>query len=229
MKKYYYYLDGQVYGPVSSEALRGLAEQGTLTPQTQVKIGEEGEWIVASRMKGLFSQSPQPQQPVEQQPQQTAVPQGVSVPTAATQAYPQGGAAFGAPSQGVSGAGGGYGSIGPKARQPGKFGALIIFSRVYQILGFLVLGLTVLAILLVLLGGLTGIAGGLGAGGAAGRAGAGGSLIMSLVMSVGIALYGGLIGISLIAMSEAIKGFVDIVRDTRFNRMLLERIANPPQ
>ena len=41
-------------GPISSEALKQLALEGRVTPETPLKKGAAGDWVPASRVKGLF-------------------------------------------------------------------------------------------------------------------------------------------------------------------------------
>lgn len=42
-------------GPISSEALKQLALEGQVTPESSVKKGASGNWVPASRVKGLFA------------------------------------------------------------------------------------------------------------------------------------------------------------------------------
>jgi hypothetical protein len=44
-------------GPVSSEALKHLALEGRVTPDTPIRKGDSGNWVPASRVKGLFPSS----------------------------------------------------------------------------------------------------------------------------------------------------------------------------
>jgi hypothetical protein len=52
-------------GPISSEMLKQLAQKGKLTPTMLIRKGDSGNWIPASRVKGLFPQAvPETPQPV---------------------------------------------------------------------------------------------------------------------------------------------------------------------
>lgn len=42
------------HGPFLSSQLKKLAEQGRITPETSVRRGEVGNWVPASKIKGLF-------------------------------------------------------------------------------------------------------------------------------------------------------------------------------
>ncbi|MEX2112437.1 MAG: DUF4339 domain-containing protein [Pirellulales bacterium] len=45
---------GKQYGPMSPSNLKKLAADGKITPATQVRIGESGTWVPASKVQGLF-------------------------------------------------------------------------------------------------------------------------------------------------------------------------------
>lgn len=51
---WYYEAMGQETGPLSSAALKELADSGLLTPDTRVRMGAAGAWVVARQVKGLF-------------------------------------------------------------------------------------------------------------------------------------------------------------------------------
>jgi len=55
-KQFYYRADGQVFGPMSGDELRQWALEGRVVPDTEVRLGEEGNWVPASRVKGLFEE-----------------------------------------------------------------------------------------------------------------------------------------------------------------------------
>ena len=61
---WYVNVEGKEYGPVSSAELKQWADEQRITPQTAVKKGEQGQWVAADRVKGLFSK-PSIQQPTE--------------------------------------------------------------------------------------------------------------------------------------------------------------------
>lgn len=51
---------GKQYGPLTSSNLKKLADEGKISPATQVRSGTEGAWVPASRVQGLFSSTPAP-------------------------------------------------------------------------------------------------------------------------------------------------------------------------
>ncbi len=46
---------GKQYGPLTSANLKKLATDGKITQTTSVRLGDEGAWIPASRVQGLFA------------------------------------------------------------------------------------------------------------------------------------------------------------------------------
>jgi hypothetical protein len=46
---------GKQYGPMSPSNLKKLAADGKITPATQVRMGETGAWVSASKVQGLFA------------------------------------------------------------------------------------------------------------------------------------------------------------------------------
>ena len=56
--RYYYAIDGQQFGPVSSRDLRRLAAAGQLQPTDLVWKEGAPKWILASRVKGLYAATP---------------------------------------------------------------------------------------------------------------------------------------------------------------------------
>lgn len=55
---WYCEIDGQVEGPVTDQGLRQLARSGKISPTDRVRRGEGGEWLPASRCRGLFGNAP---------------------------------------------------------------------------------------------------------------------------------------------------------------------------
>ena len=51
--EWYLMSEGVVKGPVTAKQLRALAEAGKLSPMDRVR-GNDGQWVEASRVKGLF-------------------------------------------------------------------------------------------------------------------------------------------------------------------------------
>ena len=52
--EWYVAVEGQVYGPMSSEALRQSALEGRITSQTQIRQGVSGAWKTAGEWEALF-------------------------------------------------------------------------------------------------------------------------------------------------------------------------------
>ncbi len=52
--EWFYRIMGEQLGPVSSSELKRLARSGTIDPDTHLRNGNEGEWVLAGRVKGLF-------------------------------------------------------------------------------------------------------------------------------------------------------------------------------
>lgn len=54
---WYFLKDDSVCGPESSLELKNLANSGIVLPTTLIRQGEEGEWVPAKRVRGLFESS----------------------------------------------------------------------------------------------------------------------------------------------------------------------------
>ena len=59
-KHWYYELMGSALGPISSADLRVKVQQGQILPETRVRLGEDGKWQTADRVKGLLDAPPPP-------------------------------------------------------------------------------------------------------------------------------------------------------------------------
>ena len=57
---WYYQAMGEELGPVSWAELKELAETGFVTPDVLVRQGDDGRWVPASQVKGLFDGGSQP-------------------------------------------------------------------------------------------------------------------------------------------------------------------------
>ena len=55
--EWFYQIMGEIHGPFNSTQLKQAAERGTIERDTQVRRGEDGEWVLAERIGGLFSES----------------------------------------------------------------------------------------------------------------------------------------------------------------------------
>src|SRR5271166_5279117 len=60
--EWYLMAEGVVKGPVTAKQLRGLAEAGKLSPMDRVRRND-GQWVEASRVKGLFEYGFEPISP----------------------------------------------------------------------------------------------------------------------------------------------------------------------
>lgn len=48
---------GKEQGPFSPKQLKHLAESGKITPENEVRMGNDGDWMAAAKIKGLFGSS----------------------------------------------------------------------------------------------------------------------------------------------------------------------------
>ncbi len=53
--EWYVQQGGKQYGPMTSAHLKKLATEGKIKPDTTVRLGNEGAWVPASRVQGLFA------------------------------------------------------------------------------------------------------------------------------------------------------------------------------
>jgi hypothetical protein len=58
--QWYVQHNGKQYGPLTSANLKKLADEGKISPATQVRSGTEGAWVPASRVQGLFAAATAP-------------------------------------------------------------------------------------------------------------------------------------------------------------------------
>lgn len=56
-RQWYIQYNDSVLGPFSSNQLRQMAERSQITPNVKIRVGENGNWRLASSVKGLFSNS----------------------------------------------------------------------------------------------------------------------------------------------------------------------------
>ena len=59
-KDFYYRVMGDVIGPITGAELRQKTLDGDVTPDTNVRIGADGQWVSASRVKNLFDAQGRP-------------------------------------------------------------------------------------------------------------------------------------------------------------------------
>lgn len=60
--QWYVKIKEKIQGPFSSKQLKSLAASGKLKATMQLRRGEEGKWVVASAVKGLFPAAPEPEE-----------------------------------------------------------------------------------------------------------------------------------------------------------------------
>ena len=106
-----------------------------------------------------------------------------------------------------------------------KYGALRLFGTIYKIMGFSLLGATVLAAIGVIITSLLGstlfsaMVDQVGNGALSGSAPL---ALLGLLFALGISLYGGIIGVSLVAMGEGLYLLIDIEENTRMTARYLQ-------
>ena len=54
MTDWYVRVDGEQYGPYTAEQLKTYASHGHVTPDSEVRRGTDGSWVIASQVKGMF-------------------------------------------------------------------------------------------------------------------------------------------------------------------------------
>ena len=52
--EWFVHSDGEQLGPLSPAELKRMVEQGRVSPETPVRLGTEGKWVKAGRVKGLL-------------------------------------------------------------------------------------------------------------------------------------------------------------------------------
>ena len=80
-QQWYYQIMGQDMGPIEAHDLREMVNSGDITRTTLVRKGEDGEWILAERIAGLFPDirpvlppRPEPPPPPPRPPEASAPP-----------------------------------------------------------------------------------------------------------------------------------------------------------
>jgi len=67
-KQFYYQVMGEIFGPIGTADLRQKAGETEIMPDTLVRVGEEGDWVEARRLKGLFDEHGNPVHRTEKPP-----------------------------------------------------------------------------------------------------------------------------------------------------------------
>jgi hypothetical protein len=94
-KQWYYEMMGTAIGPISSAELKHRVQQGKIPPDTPIRLGPDGKWQSADRVKGLLDAPTPPAAPATKPAAAGAVP--TAVPKAATPAVPLAAASVVAP------------------------------------------------------------------------------------------------------------------------------------
>ncbi|MEZ5944840.1 MAG: DUF4339 domain-containing protein [Planctomycetaceae bacterium] len=58
MASWYFLKDGEEHGPITSREMKEMADSGRIQPADKVRREKDAEWFPASRVKGLFGDSP---------------------------------------------------------------------------------------------------------------------------------------------------------------------------
>ena len=84
MADWYVRVDGEQYGPYTTEQLKTYAAEGHVTPQSEIRRGD-GPWCVATKVKGMFPEGgvAAPPKPNGPPPKSTAPPPPQGSPAAA--------------------------------------------------------------------------------------------------------------------------------------------------
>ncbi|NQU20238.1 MAG: DUF4339 domain-containing protein [Candidatus Nealsonbacteria bacterium] len=72
-------ISGEQHGPVSSQQLKAMADKGRLTAEDRVRQGDDGSWVPASRVKGLFPAAGSSTKVSDSDDLPTALPVGLPV------------------------------------------------------------------------------------------------------------------------------------------------------
>src|SRR6478672_3056722 len=59
-KQWYYEAMGSPVGPITSGELKICVQTHRILPETRIRLGEDGKWQTADRIKGLFDGAPPP-------------------------------------------------------------------------------------------------------------------------------------------------------------------------
>jgi hypothetical protein len=80
-KQWFYQVMGSTIGPVTSAELKLCVQKGQIPPDTQIRLGPDGKWQSADRIKGLLDATPEaavkPETPSKSAPEKS----GASSPT----------------------------------------------------------------------------------------------------------------------------------------------------
>lgn len=49
--------NGKTVGPITSAKWKQLVGSGRIIPETQLRLGDDGKWVVASKVRGLLAGS----------------------------------------------------------------------------------------------------------------------------------------------------------------------------
>jgi len=57
-QNWYARINGHVHGPFDTQTLKSLRDHGEIQPSDYVRKGEDGKWVLAQKVAGLFDDSP---------------------------------------------------------------------------------------------------------------------------------------------------------------------------
>jgi len=86
-KQWYYEVMGSPVGPITSSELRICVETRRILPETRIRLGDDGKWQTADRVKGLFDGAAPPPAKPAAKPAAEAKPQ-IAKPTASDKSLP---------------------------------------------------------------------------------------------------------------------------------------------
>lgn len=62
-KQWYYEVMGSPVGPITSSELKSCVQARRILPETRIRLGDDGKWQTADKVKGLFDAAPLPVKP----------------------------------------------------------------------------------------------------------------------------------------------------------------------
>ncbi len=73
-KQWYYEVMGAPVGPITSAELKACVQTRRILPETRIRLGDDGKWQTADRIKGLFDAPPAPAKTAAAAPKPVASP-----------------------------------------------------------------------------------------------------------------------------------------------------------
>lgn len=107
-----------------------------------------------------------------------------------------------------------------------RYHALRTIANIYRVIGYIILALTVLAVIatcaISVIGGAVFESAANNFGVSPSGSGLGGSILVGFLTALGIIIYGGLLGLSLVAMGEGIYLLISVEENTRRTAQIVE-------